>query len=133
MANKKDSELIRNLTTFEEIDRGSETLPLDHNEKTSLYISEFGLYQLLTTSKLKNPIINEFQDLLFEEISNLKLKFLSRDMITVEKVVKKIDKDRYSALVYMLWYVNEFETKLYRNKETYDFTNAPNCVSTITF
>ena len=56
------------ITTFEEIDRGSETLPLDHNEKTSLYISEFGLYQLLTTSKLKNPIINEFQDLLFEEI-----------------------------------------------------------------
>ena len=72
-------------------------------------------------------------DLLFEEISNLKLKFLSRDMITVEKVVKKIDKDRYSALVYMLWYINEFETKLYRNKDTSDFANAPTCVSTITF
>ena len=56
------------VTTFEHIDRVSETLTLDYNEKNSIYISEFGLYQLLTTSKLKNPIINEFQDLLFEEI-----------------------------------------------------------------
>ena len=59
------------IKTLEKIDRGNDSLLLDHNKKNSLYISEFGLYQLLTTSKLKNDIINEFQDLLFEEILSL--------------------------------------------------------------
>ena len=56
------------VTTFDEINRGNDSLPLDHNEKTSLYISEFGLYQLLATSKLDNDIIKSFQDVLYEEI-----------------------------------------------------------------
>lgn len=51
-------------------------------------------------------------DLLFEEISNLKIKDLGGGRITVEKVVPKLDKDRYSALSYMLWYISEFENKV---------------------
>lgn len=46
-------------------------------------------------------------DLLFEEISNLKLKHLSNGGITVERVVRKIDKDRFSALVYLLYLIND--------------------------
>ena len=30
----------------------------------------------------------------------------------IEKVVKKIDKDRVSAMIYMLWYVNKFVKEL---------------------
>ena len=51
-------------------------------------------------------------DLLVEEISNLKIKHISGGGISVEQLVKKIDKDRYSALAYMLWYVHEFESKI---------------------
>lgn len=47
-------------------------------------------------------------DLLFEEISNLKLVHTSNGGITVEQVVRKVDKDRFSALAYVLWYINEY-------------------------
>ena len=56
------------IKTFEQINRVSESLTLDHNKKNSIYISEEGLYQLLTTSKLKNDIIKTFQNWVFEEI-----------------------------------------------------------------
>lgn len=41
---------------------------LDDNEKNAIYISEYGLNQLLAISKLDNTIVNLFQDKLFEEI-----------------------------------------------------------------
>lgn len=47
-------------------------------------------------------------DCLFEEVANLKLKQLPSGGITIEKVVKKLDKDRVSATIYALWYINEF-------------------------
>lgn len=48
-------------------------------------------------------------DLLFEEISNLKLKVTGRGGLTVEQVVRKLNKDRFSALAYVVWYVCKFE------------------------
>lgn len=51
-------------------------------------------------------------DLLFEEVSNLKIKHLPSGAITVEKVVSKLNKDRFSALAYLLWYVNEYENSV---------------------
>lgn len=60
-----------------------------------------------------NDIVPFLQtDLLVEEISNLKIKHISGGSISVEQLVRKIDKDRYSALAYMLWYVHEFESKI---------------------
>jgi ribonucleoside-diphosphate reductase alpha chain len=47
-------------------------------------------------------------DLLFEEVSNLKLKHLPSGALTVEKVVNKLNKDRFSCLAYLLWYIIEF-------------------------
>lgn len=64
-------------------------------------------------NNFENNILPFMQtDLLVEEISNLKIKHISGGNITVEKLVKKIDKDRYSALAYMLWYIHEFESKI---------------------
>lgn len=51
-------------------------------------------------------------DAFIEETANLKLKHLSNGNVTIEKVVKKIDKDRVSAMIYMLWYVNKFVKEL---------------------
>jgi len=47
---------------------------------------------------------------LIDEISNLKLKTTSKS-ITVEQTLKKIDKDKYSALVYGLYYIFLFLEK----------------------
>ena len=56
---------------------------------------------------------------LIDEISNLKLKKITNG-ITVEQVVKKIDKDRYAALVYALYYIYLF---LEEEEDTMDETD----------
>ena len=56
-------------------------------------------------------------DVLFEEIANLKLKHLNNGGVTIEKVVNKLDKDRVSATIYVLWYINEFCRDLYSHSE----------------
>ena len=52
------------------------------------------------------PFVNT--ELLFMEIANLKLKVMAGNNLTVEKVVKKIDKDKFSALSYCIFYIMEF-------------------------
>ncbi len=47
---------------------------------------------------------------LIDEISNLKLES-TKNSITVKQVLKKIDKDRYSALAYALYYIFLFLEK----------------------
>lgn len=60
-------------------------------------------------------------DCLFKEIANLKLKHLSNGGVTIEKVVNKLDKDRVSATIYVLWYINEFCRDIYAVSD-YEFT-----------
>lgn len=64
-------------------------------------------------------------DCLFEEIANLKLKQLPNGSVTIERVVKKMDKDRVSALIYVLWYINEFCKDIYASSD-YDYTTLIN-------
>lgn len=54
-------------------------------------------------------------DLLFEEIANLKLKPMNNGALSVEKVVKKVDKDRFSALAYLLFYITEYTSVIQKN------------------
>lgn len=56
-------------------------------------------------------------DCFFEEVANLKLKQLPSGGVTIEKVVKKLDKDRVSACIYVLWYINEFCRDIYTNTD----------------
>lgn len=58
-------------------------------------------------------------DAFIEEAANLKMKHLNNGGITIEKVVKKIDKDRVSAMIYMLWYVNKFAQEI--DNSDYDY------------
>lgn len=55
-------------------------------------------------------------DLLLEEIANLKLKRLPSGKYNVEQVTSKIDKDRYSAFAYGLWYIKNFEDNVDSNE-----------------
>lgn len=76
------------------------------------------------------PFVNS--ELLFIEISNLKLKANSNNSLTVEKSVRKIDKDRFSATAYAIFYILEFTNKD-NNEEEFDYSNAPICASSVNF
>lgn len=80
-----ESGKLKLIKTFEEL---KDNLPKDTNEKA-----------------LETFCINT--QFLIDEVSNLKLKKTST-AITVEQVVRRIDKDRYSALVYALYYIYMF-------------------------
>lgn len=56
---------------------------------------------------------------LIDEVSNLKLK-KTKNSITVEQVQKKIDKDRYSALAYALYYIFLFLEKEAEDHSKFD-------------
>ena len=53
-------------------------------------------------------------DFLIEEIANLQLKHLPSGKVTVEKLIKKYNKDRFSALAYVLWYIKNYEDNIYQ-------------------
>lgn len=57
--------------------------------------------------------------LFIDEVANLKLKE-TKNSVTVEQVVKRIDKDRYSAIAYALYYISLFLEKE-DNNDDYDF------------
>lgn len=76
------------------------------------------------------PFINT--ELLFFEIANLKLKVMSGNNLSVEKVVRKIDKDKFSATAYTIFYIMEFCNG---GEETppIDYSHAPICVTSLSF
>ena len=76
------------------------------------------------------PFINT--ELLFFEIANLKLKVMSGNNLSVEKVVRKIDKDKFSACSYCLYYILEFANKDGESKPR-NYTSAPLFSSCISF
>jgi len=47
-------------------------------------------------------------DFLIEEIANLKLKTLPSGKLTLERIVRRVDKDKFSALAYGIWYIKTF-------------------------
>ena len=61
---------------------------------------------------------------LVEEISNLKLKHLTNGEVTVEKVLSKIDKDRFSSLMYALWWAMTYDNVLQTNNQDLIMTIA---------
>ncbi len=70
---------------------------------------------------IKNNVLPHVQtDLLIEEVSNLKLKHISGGKLTTERVTKRVDRDRWSATAYGLWYIKTFEDKVKRKDTDID-------------
>jgi ribonucleoside-diphosphate reductase alpha chain len=65
------------------------------------------------------PFINT--ELLFFEVANLKLKATGKTL-SVEKVVRKIDKDKFSAASYCIFYILEFCNQEKKKQEITDAT-----------
>lgn len=84
-------------------------------------------YSLTDKDYYNNVVVPSMQvDAFIEEVSNLKLKHLQGGKLTVEQLTKRVDKDRYSATSYGLWYIKTFEDKIIKkssNISQYQFFN----------
>ena len=57
-------------------------------------------------------------DFMFEEIANLKMKTLGNGGVTVEKTVSKMNKDRFSSLSYVIYYIMEYCNNIEVNQQS---------------
>lgn len=74
-------------------------------------------YDINDMDYIKNNVLPyKNTDLFIEEVSNLKLKKLPSGKYTVEQVSRRIDRDRYSAVVYGCYYIMKFED--HKNEST---------------
>lgn len=91
-----------------------------------------GDFTVKERENLKELVLPYVQtDFLFEEIANLKLKHTNNGGLSVEKVVKKMDKDRFSGLAHLLFYIFEYCNTV--KQDNYNYENAPRCSSAINF
>ena len=97
LAQKYDNKSISNFISY--VETGKLRL-LEKKETTTYNAREENLRANLL------PFIQT--DFFMEEVSNLKLKHLNNGGLSIERVVKKMNKDRFSAVQYGLWYVSEF-------------------------
>lgn len=67
-------------------------------------------------------------DFLFEEIANLKLKKASGANLIIEQATRRVNKDRFSALAYAIYYIMEYE-----NDYTYQDVSDMDMLSEYTF
>lgn len=78
---------------------------------------------------MTNTLLPSMQtDFFIEEVANLQLKTLNGGKLTVERNSKSLDKDRYSAMAYMCYYIMTYENKYKVEKPQMDmsklFANA---------
>lgn len=98
MAQKYDNESIANFIDYVETGK----LRLLEKKDTMSYDAQ----NLSGNKDLLLPFIQT--DFFVEEVSNLKLKHLNNGGLSIERVVKKMDKDRFSSIQYGLWYIAKF-------------------------
>lgn len=73
---------------------------------------------------LKSTVLPHIQtELLIEEVANLSLEQLNGGKLTVKRNSRSIDKDRYSALVYMIWYIMTHENKTKEEEESFNIAS----------
>lgn len=63
-------------------------------------------------------------DFFVEEVSNLQLKHLNNGGLSIDRVVKKMDKDRFSSVQYGLWYIKVHMDNAIADTEDDDTTLA---------
>lgn len=86
-------------------------------------------YDLSKEDCLNSIVMPSIQtDFFIEEVSNLKLKTLNGGKLTVERNSKSMDKDRYSATAYILYYIKTYEDKIKQQKTIFDVNQLVNCM-----
>lgn len=107
---KAQSAQSRIVTNFIDMVDSKRLRLLEKRQYSSFSEKEWG-----NEEKYVDPFLQT--DAFFEETANLKLKHLPNGNVTIEKVVKKLDKDRVSATIYVLWLINTFYRDAYVQEE----------------
>ncbi len=82
---------------------------VDSNKLQFLESRRGGDYEIKTDDDIMSKVMPYVQEeLFFQEVNNLKLKQSGKNL-SIERVVRGIDKDRFSAVAYMLYYINEYK------------------------
>ena len=82
---------------------------VDSNKLQFLESRRGGDYEIKTVDDIMSKVMPYVQEeLFFQEVNNLKLKQSGKNL-SIERVVRGIDKDRFSAVAYMLYYINEYK------------------------
>lgn len=77
-------------------------------------------YSISNKNYVTDIVLPKIQtDLFVEEVANLKIKHMQGGKLSVEQVTKSVDKDRFFAVAYGLWYIKNFEDKI--KEENSDF------------
>lgn len=105
-----NDEIIRTFIDYVETEKLKLLKINDEIKKTSVYGDD---------SLVEEERARLHTQYLIDEVSNLKLK-KTKNSITVEQVQKKIDKDRYSALAYALYYIFLFLEKEAEETSAYE-------------
>ena len=74
--------------------------------KETTEISESDIH-MLSNAEERAPYIHT--DFLVGELNNLQLKTIANNRVAVQSVINRIGKDRFSATIYVLWYITTFE------------------------
>lgn len=54
--------------------------------------------------------------LLMDEVGNISIKTLSNGKLGIEQNTRNLDKDRVSALIYLLYYLEKYENQIQKEK-----------------
>ena len=89
--------------------------------KLELLVKHDGTYKLDDEHYINTVVAPMAQtDLLVEELSNLKLEHKSSGRLDVKQLTKRVDKDRYSAVAYGLYYIMKYENNTQKEIQKID-------------
>lgn len=89
--------------------------------KLELLTKHSGHYDLNDKDYIESVVVPMTQtDFFIEEISNLQLVHLNTGKLNVKQLTKRVDKDRYSATAYGLYYIMKNENNIRKEPEPFD-------------
>lgn len=89
--------------------------------KLEILIKQNGHYDLNDKDYIANVLAPMSQtDLFIEEISNLQIVHMNTGKLNVKQLTRRVDKDRFSATSYGLYYIMKYENNIKKDVEPFD-------------
>jgi len=100
---KPQSAQTKVITDFMDVVESGKLRLLEKRNDSDFGVSEEGILEYAPFAQTEEVV---------GEISNLKIKHLPSGALSIEKVVNRVDKDRFSGLSYGIWWAMEFDNQI---------------------